>query len=123
MLSNYTYEGCIFECRLNNTYKAIRCMPWDYPIPPDIEEGGNEIRMCNSSSEQKDSTSESDLAKFEDFMKSDKSTSNCDCLPECEEESFKTQVIIYISRGYKTHHIKGCVKQKYFLGGLKGLGC
>ena len=38
MFHNYTYEGCIFECRLKKAFKAIGCLPWDYPIPPQLEE-------------------------------------------------------------------------------------
>ena len=98
MFQNYTYEGCIFECRLEKAFKAIGCLPWDYPIPPQLEEeeGANQIRICNSSTEQKGSTSESDLAKFEDYMNSANSTSNCSCLSDCEEESFRIQVLMLL---------------------------
>ena len=97
MLRNYTYEGCIFECRLKKAFEAIGCIPWDYPIPPHLEDkGGNQIRMCNSSTEQEESTSESDLAKFEDYMNSANATSNCSCLSECEEQSFKIQVFMLL---------------------------
>ena len=90
MLSNYTYEGCTFECRLKNAFEAIGCIPWGYPIPPYLE--ANQTRICNSSTDHNESTSESDLAMFEDFLHSANSTRHCYCLPECEEESFKIQV-------------------------------
>lgn len=97
MFKNYTYEGCTFECRLKSAFEAVGCIPWDYPIPPYLEEeGGNQIKMCTSSTEQKEGTSESNLAKFEDYMNSANSTNNCDCLSDCEEESFKIQVLSHV---------------------------
>ena len=93
MFKNYTYEGCIFECRLKNAFEAVGCIPWDYPILPSFEEQGNEIRICNSSREENKSISESDLAKFVAYMNSEYSISNCSCFSDCEEESYKIQVI------------------------------
>ena len=92
MFKNYTYEGCIFECRLRNAFDAVGCIPWDYPIPPSIEEH-DQIRICNSSREENENISESDLAKFSAYMNSEKSITNCSCYSDCEEQSFKIQVI------------------------------
>ena len=97
MFRNYTQEGCIFECQLKNAFETIGCLPWDYPVPPQLEkQDTNHIRMCNSSS----STSESDLARFEDYMNSVNSTINCDCLSDCEEVSFEIQVHILLLRSH-----------------------
>ena len=93
MFHNYTYEGCIFECKLKNAFKSIGCIPWDYPIPPSVEEQAEEIKICNSRSKKSEIISHSDLAKFYDYMNNEISTTNCSCWSDCEEESFEIQVL------------------------------
>ena len=93
MFHNYTYEGCLFECKLKNAFKSIGCIPWDYPIPPSVEEKGKEIKICNSSSENSKSISHSNLAMFEAYMNNENSIINCSCWSDCEEESFEIQVL------------------------------
>ena len=90
----YSKQGCLFECRLKNVFKLTGCMPWDFPIPPSIEkEHNNNVRMCNSSRQKNEDLSQSDLAKFDDYMNHEESVKNCGCLPDCEEVVFETQVI------------------------------
>ena len=94
MFNNYTYEGCIFECRLKNAFETVGCIPWDYPIPLTFQEQRKQIKICNSSREENNkSISESDLAKFSAYMNSENSITTCSCFSDCEEETFKIQVI------------------------------
>ena len=88
MITRYSYKGCIFECRLKNAIKAVGCVPWDYPIPPSMSKEGNK-KFCNSSPEKNGST----LLRFDAFMNSGESMSNCECMADCEEVVYKTQVI------------------------------
>ena len=92
MFKNYTHDGCLFECKLKNSFKATGCIPWDYPIPPSVEDQANQIDICNSSLKANEI---SDLAKFDDYMNSANSTINCSCWSDCEEESFDVQVALH----------------------------
>ena len=82
----------MFECRLKNAISSANCVPWDYPIPPSMR--GN-YEFCNSSTAQ-EGQDESTLSRFEAVMNSGDSITNCDCLADCEEVVYKTQVL-YIS--------------------------
>ena len=31
LLSNYTKEGCVYECMIKKAREACRCTPWDFP--------------------------------------------------------------------------------------------
>ena len=87
MFKNYTYKGCIFECRMKNAYNVVKCIPWDYPIPPSLMKS-HEVQLCNSSRKY---SAESTLALFDNYMNSKESIQNCDCMPDCEQQSFETQ--------------------------------
>ena len=76
----------MFECRLKNVIRETNCVPWDYPMPP-----GHYYPICNSSAAQDGMT----LSKFEAFMNSGDSIANCDCLADCEEVVYKTQVLFH----------------------------
>ena len=89
MLTRYSYKGCMFECRLANAIRAAGCVPWDYPIPPSMNFEGSQ-EFCNSRSSENGST----LLRFDAFMNSGESMSNCECAADCEEVVYKTQVII-----------------------------
>ena len=95
MFNMYTKEGCLYECRLMNAFHISGCIPWDYPIPPTLEGESTTIKMCDSMRKENESTSESDLAKFYDFMNNEESTRNCNCKPNCEEVVFETQVGLF----------------------------
>ena len=98
MFKMYTKEGCLFQCRLENSFNHSGCIPWDYPIPPTLEKENTKIKVCNSLAEpghlveQNISIYESDLAIFHDYMNQEKSLSNCNCQPNCEEVIFESQV-------------------------------
>ena len=96
MFKTYSHKGCIFECKLKNTYKSVGCIPWDYPIPPSLGEE-KDIAMCNSIFNL--TIADSSLARFNDFMDNKEAGKDCDCLPDCEQEvRFETQV----SNGFYT---------------------
>ena len=88
MLIRYSYKGCMFECRLKSAIKAVGCVPWDYPMPPSMSE-----EFCNSSFAENGSVDNSTLSRFDAFMNSGESISNCECLSDCEEVVYETQVI------------------------------
>ena len=88
MFNEYTHKGCIFECRVKNAFNIVKCIPWDYPIPPTLMRSQN-IQICNSSRE---TNQESELELFDNYMNSRESIENCDCMPDCEQQSFETQV-------------------------------
>ena len=95
MLKVYSQKGCLLDCRIKNALQLIGCIPWDYPLP--VTKGGDQngkIRMCNSTRRSNENINESDLAKFNDYMNSETSVSNCSCQPDCEEVVFETQVNI-----------------------------
>ena len=88
MFKMYSEEGCLFECRLMNAYNFAGCIPWDYPIPPRVQQDKkSQIKICNSTR-----LHESDLAKFNDHMNNEMSVRNCHCQPNCEEVTFEAQV-------------------------------
>ena len=95
MFNGYSQKGCIFECRLKNTYNYVKCIPWDYPIPPSLI-NSEHVEMCDSSYNYSYSSSEtpadSKLATFENFMDSEESIEDCNCLPDCDQQVFETQV-------------------------------
>ena len=88
MFNRYSQKGCIFECRLKNTLNHVGCIPWDYPMPLSLI-NSQHVEMCNSSYKI---NSGSKLATFENHMNSKESIENCDCLPDCEQQVFETQV-------------------------------
>ena len=45
MFKAYSQKGCLFECRLKNTFSYVGCIPWDFPIPPSVEK---EVPICTS---------------------------------------------------------------------------
>ena len=86
MLRHYRQQGCQFECRLRNSAKKAGCVPWDYPLPTNISE-----IICRNSEGEDDK--ERSLEAFDAFMKSQESLRGCQCLPNCEEVAYETQVI------------------------------
>ena len=82
MFKVYTKRGCQFECRLRVAAANASCIPWDYPVPKDLE--GIEICLTflngNNPFEQ-----------FHARMDDPQSLQNCTCLPDCEEITYKTQ--------------------------------
>ena len=82
MLKHYRKEGCLFECRIRYAADQAGCIPWDYPMPKNM----SEIPLC------KLSVDEQTLLKFEQFMDSEASLRNCNCLSNCQEVKYETQV-------------------------------
>ena len=83
----------MFECRLKSAIRGVGCVPWDYPMPPSMNFKGSE-EFCNSRFDQNGSPDNSTLSRFDAFMNSGESISNCECLSDCEEVVYETQVII-----------------------------
>ena len=89
MFKAYSNKGCMFECKLENTYKSVGCIPWDYPIPPSLGKE-EDIPMCTSTFSQ--TSANSSLARFNHFMNNE-AVKTCNCLPDCEQETrFEAQV-------------------------------
>lgn len=84
MLKHYRKEGCLFECRLRFAAKKAGCIPWDYPMPKNM----SDVPLCKSSNQDKT------LEEFGIQMDSKASLSNCNCLSNCEEVEYETQVLI-----------------------------
>ena len=90
MLTLYREEGCLFECRLRFAAKNAGCIPWDYPMPRNL----SDMPLCTSSSGNYYSNLgiSRTLEKFEQLMNSNRSLANCNCLTNCEEVEYETQV-------------------------------
>ena len=85
MFKAYTKKGCLFECRLRDAAAYANCIPWDYPVPKDLEG----IEICLS---MKNRANDSPLKKFHTRMDDPLSLQKCVCLPNCEEITYETQV-------------------------------
>lgn len=92
IFKSYTMRGCQFECRMRHAIKKSNCIPWDYPVPQDVERNGG-INLCVSYKDT-NGTNWNPLQTFEMAMQSETSLINCTCLPDCEEVIFKTQVCL-----------------------------
>lgn len=111
MFKAYSQKGCLFDCRIKNALKLIGCIPWDYPLPLTTGwEQNGKIKICNSTRRSTDMINESDLAKFNEYMNSETSLSNCSCQPDCEEVVFETQVNTF------TWKLGNCIKESKKLG-------
>ena len=82
MFKLYRKEGCIFECRLRFAAQTAGCIPWDYPTPKNM----TDMPFCKSSENEKT------LEIFDQVMDSKGSLANCNCLSNCEEVHYETQV-------------------------------
>ena len=81
--------GCLFECRLKFAITGAGCIPWNYPIPVGINEA--DFETCTNIAFE---NATSNLALFQSAIESENSTKDCDCMPDCEEVTFKPQVRI-----------------------------
>ena len=81
MFKIYTKRGCQFECRLRDAAAYAKCIPWDYPVPKDLE--GTEICLTKGSTNS--------LERFHTRMDDPRSLHNCTCLPDCKEITYETQ--------------------------------
>ena len=79
MFTIYKQKGCLFECKVRFAAKNIGCTPWDIPVPAEL----SEMVFCNNE----------DLLRFNQLLDNSMSQKACDCLPDCEEVSFETQVL------------------------------
>ena len=91
LFKSYNMKGCQFECRLKYAIKQSKCIPWDYPKPLDDDGKWDEYEVCQSNSNEEE-LGPNGLAAFEDAINSDASLKTCDCLPNCQEVTFDTQV-------------------------------
>ncbi len=80
----YDEAACIFECRMARAAQSAKCAPWDYPTPGNI----SELPICIADKMDQDNA----IRNFEENMSSQETLSGCNCLPNCEEVSFITQV-------------------------------
>ena len=78
----YRQKGCQFECRLRYAANFTNCIPWDYPVPEDLDG----IDICLSEREGKNM-----LKEFGGKMDDPVALEKCDCLPDCEEIKYETQ--------------------------------
>ena len=85
MLKQYRKEGCLFECRVRFAATMAGCIPWDYPLPTNM----TDLPLCKSS------VDEQTLEEFGRLMESQESLTNCNCLSNCQEVKFETQVSIF----------------------------
>ena len=85
MFRAYTKRGCQFECRLRSAAAYANCIPWDYPVPKDLEGMDICLTMLNA-------TTNNPLGQFHAKMDDPKSLHKCACLPDCEEITYETQV-------------------------------
>ena len=83
MFQQYKEEGCLFECRLRNASSNTNCIPWDYPVPKDLD--GIDICLAWQNGTDK-------LRKFNAIMDDPEVINSCKCLPDCEEVTYETQV-------------------------------
>ena len=73
--------------------KAGYCIPWDYTTPIDGAKNWNTFDMCFSNTGDYDFYGQKNgLALFEKAMNSNEPLKDCNCLPNCEETAFETQV-------------------------------
>ncbi len=89
MFKPYDEQSCLFECRLEHAIGKSGCVPWDYPNPLDDEgRAWSDFEICTASIDKK----ENKLALFEEMMNNGRESVECDCLPNCEETAYRTQV-------------------------------
>ena len=82
IFTSYWNKGCQFECRLRFSTLSAGCIPWDYPVPRDLEG----IHICLS---KRNGTNQ--LREFNMKMEDPGSLKGCKCLPDCEEITYETQ--------------------------------
>lgn len=79
MFTIYKQKGCLFECKVRFVANKTGCTPWDFPVPTEL----SAMKFCNNE----------DLLKFNQLLDNPISHQTCDCLPDCEEVNFETQVL------------------------------
>ncbi len=80
-LRTYSEQACLYDCRLRYASAKAGCVPWDYPVPSDLQA----VPFCLAD------TPDNQLRGFERAMSSNTSLEGCDCTPNCEEVVFKQQ--------------------------------
>ena len=79
MFTFYKQKGCLYECKVRYIANMTGCTPWDFPVPKEL----STMKFCNGH----------DLWKFNQLLDDPISHQACDCLPDCEEVTFETQVL------------------------------
>merc|ERR1712117_273470 len=93
MFNYYSEKACLFECRLKKAAKAAECIPWDYPVPQELEGVPKELEdkikntLCYSMASENDS-----LNKFNKEMNDVDATKGCNCKPDCHHHSYDFQI-------------------------------
>ena len=82
MFSFYKQKGCLFECKIRYVTDMLGCTPWDIPVPIEL----SAMTFCNGDK----------LLEFNQLLDNPISQKECDCLPDCEEVTFETHVILFI---------------------------
>ena len=85
MFKTYREEGCLFECRLRYAQNLTNCIPWDFPVPEDLDD----VEICLT---WHDGINK--LKEFEAIMDDldVRETCSSSCLPDCEKITYETQV-------------------------------
>ena len=84
----YSEEGCLFECRLRNASSHTNCIPWDYPVPQDLDGIDICLGWQNGTNNMK---------KFNAIMDDPEVINTCNCLPDCEHITYETQVGTWVT--------------------------
>ncbi len=142
MFRSYNEKSCLFECRLQFARNASGgCIPWEYPIPTDLKHrpeicynsdiwtyfkrsSGPKIpvpppppfppRSQNLPPTGPQGEGQKNvLSEFELAMNSPEALAGCDCLPNCEEIVYETQVQIVTHSGRKR-----IANQKYVINNV-----
>ena len=101
MFQMYSQKSCIFECSLKFAIDSVGCLPWDFPIPTNMN--GSEILVCHSSIEFRNAE-DNKLIQFFEAMKNQTILRTCSCLPDCETTEYDTQESHNIKRFLCRHH-------------------
>ena len=80
MFNYYTQKSCLFECRLTFAVSQVNCTPWDFPNP----NKDRDVETCTAKDDR--------LKLFDEAMRDSDNLLECDCLPDCEEIVFETEV-------------------------------
>ena len=80
LFNYYTHKSCMFECRLKKTIDKLKCTAWELPHSKDWEG----IALCTADY----------LDEFNYLMTTKAMSSDCECLPDCEEVTFDTKITI-----------------------------
>ena len=88
IFESYSKKGCIFECSVKFAIEKVGCLPWDFPVSSAWDDTNLEI--CYSINTESQSFNK--VAMFYEAMHNDSNLKQCQCLPDCEQTIYDTQV-------------------------------